>query len=321
MATFQKILVGIDLTSCQQLSIEALPAMARDVFRCAVWLAQKSGARLTLLSALNLMPEPFELLAETDQLALTETVQTKTNQVLTELVRQANASGVPADSVFTAGKGWLEIIHQVLRGGHDLVLVGTRNFTGVRRMLLGNTALKLFRHCPCPVWVTRPDLCDRPLNLLVTSDLKPVSDTVLRLGVSIGQMLNAKIHVLHVIEYPLYNLAITCLPDEAGSDYERSMRARAEHLIQQQIDQAGFQRLERDVLVHFVDRSPSDQTGEAILQFVAENAIDLLILGSMGRGGAARITIGNTAERLLPEVKCSVLAVKPPDFVCPVQLP
>jgi hypothetical protein len=28
--------------------------------------------------------------------------------------------------------------------------------------------------------------------------------------------------------------------------------------------------------------------------------------------------IGNTAERLLPEVRCSVLAVKPPDFICPI---
>ena len=34
----------------------------------------------------------------------------------------------------------------------------------------------------------------------------------------------------------------------------------------------------------------------------------------------AYIAMGHTAERLLPEVHCSVLAVKPPDFRSPVTL-
>jgi universal stress protein E len=37
------------------------------------------------------------------------------------------------------------------------------------------------------------------------------------------------------------------------------------------------------------------------------------------KGGIRGIMIGDTAERLLREVGCSVLAVKPPDFVCPVE--
>jgi hypothetical protein len=41
------------------------------------------------------------------------------------------------------------------------------------------------------------------------------------------------------------------------------------------------------------------------------------LVGTIGRGG---IMIGNPAERLLPEVHRSVLAVKPPEFQCPVQL-
>jgi len=40
----------------------------------------------------------------------------------------------------------------------------------------------------------------------------------------------------------------------------------------------------------------------------------------VGRAGAPGITIGNTAERLLPEVTCSVLAVKPPGFHCSIGL-
>jgi universal stress protein E len=43
-------------------------------------------------------------------------------------------------------------------------------------------------------------------------------------------------------------------------------------------------------------------------------------MGTIGRGGMQGIMIGNTAERLLPEIQCSLLAVKPPDFVCPIKL-
>jgi universal stress protein E len=320
MAPFRNILVGIDLTWCDRLAVEALPAVVQDVFRRAVWLGQKTGGRLTFLSALNLTSEVFNTLAEEHRLALSGTIEQNAQAVLAELVHRANAAGVPASRVFVHGTGWRELIRQVLRGKHDLVLVGTRNFTGLRRALLGNTALKLFRRCPCPVWVSRPEPYDRPLNVLVASDLQPVSQTALRLTVSLAQSADAALHVLHVIEYPLYHLAITFLPDHVGPDSERAACAHARQVLDEQLERSGARTLARPVQVHILDRA-GDRADEAILQFIAEHRIDLLVLGSIARGGVPGIAIGNTAERLLPDVSCSVLAVKPPDFVCPVQLP
>jgi universal stress protein E len=320
MACFRNILVGIDLTWCDRLAFEALPAIVQDVFRRAVWLAQKTGGKLTFLSAVNLTAEVFNMLAEKHRLTLGETIEKNAGQVLAELVHRANADGVPATGVFVYGKGWLELIRQALRGNHDLVLVGTRNLTGLRRALLGNTALKLFRRCPCPVWVSRPEPYDRPLNVLVASDLHPVSETALRLAVSLGQVADAVIHVLHIIEYPLYHLVATFLPDEVGPDTERRACARARQELDGQLERSGARALARPVQVHLVDRA-GDRADEAVLQFIEDHHIDLLVLGSIGRGGVPGITVGNTAERLLPEVSCSVLAVKPPDFVSPVQLP
>lgn len=319
MVCFQNILVGIDLNSCAQLTIEALPAVTRNLFQRSLWLAQKTGARLTLLSAMNLIAEELDMLAEEHRLTLRRTIETNAAQVLADLVCLAEESGVQVDSVFVHGKGWREIIRQVLRGGHDLVLIGTRNSSGVRRMLLGNTALKLFRRCPCPVWVMRPELDDKPPNILVVSDLKPVSEIALRLGSCLGHALGAAVHLLHVIEYPLYHLAIAELPDEVGPEYERQRRVHAEQVIREHLQRSDTASLAPPVQVHIID-SPEDRADEAILGFLDKHAIDLLVIGSIGRGGAAGILIGNTAERLLPEVPCSLLAVKPPGFVCPVSL-
>ena len=47
---------------------------------------------------------------------------------------------------------------------------------------------------------------------------------------------------------------------------------------------------------------------------------DLVVMGTVGRTGIAGLFIGNTAEMVLEQVQCSVLAVKPPGFVSPVQV-
>jgi universal stress protein E len=44
----------------------------------------------------------------------------------------------------------------------------------------------------------------------------------------------------------------------------------------------------------------------------------MLALGTMGRGGLPGILVGNTAEQMLHEAPCSLLAVKPDNFQAPV---
>ena len=47
---------------------------------------------------------------------------------------------------------------------------------------------------------------------------------------------------------------------------------------------------------------------------------DLVVMGTVARTGIAGLFIGNTAEAILEQIECSVLAVKPDGFVTPVSL-
>ena len=47
---------------------------------------------------------------------------------------------------------------------------------------------------------------------------------------------------------------------------------------------------------------------------------DLVVMGTVARTGVPGLIMGNTAETILNHLDCSVLAIKPPDFVTPVQL-
>jgi universal stress protein E len=42
-------------------------------------------------------------------------------------------------------------------------------------------------------------------------------------------------------------------------------------------------------------------------------------MGTVGRAGIAGLLIGNTAEKILHQVECSVMTVKPDGFVSPVK--
>lgn len=60
---------------------------------------------------------------------------------------------------------------------------------------------------------------------------------------------------------------------------------------------------------------------DSVIPHIAETEqVDLLVLGTICRTGIPGFFIGNTAEKILDEVDCSVLTVKPESFVSPVKL-
>jgi nucleotide-binding universal stress UspA family protein len=75
----------------------------------------------------------------------------------------------------------------------------------------------------------------------------------------------------------------------------------------------------KGVIVHrYLPRN--DDAAKAIVKLVKRKEIDLLVMGTVCRTGVAGFFIGNTAEKVLGEVNCSVLTVKPEGFVTPVTL-
>jgi nucleotide-binding universal stress UspA family protein len=73
---------------------------------------------------------------------------------------------------------------------------------------------------------------------------------------------------------------------------------------------------ERHVEATLLQGQPED----VIPEFVVAHGVDLVVMGTVARRGFAGLLIGNTAERVLRKLPCSVLAVKPDGFVSPVHL-
>ncbi len=308
MKRFKKILVGVDLSWGDRLVSDELSPPSAEAVRQATWLAKLNSASIDFLFSLELSTKAQEALSE--NAADGSTFLKQAEDRLAELAAQARAEGVSAESHVLIGKSWLELIRQVLRAGHDLVVVGTRHLSALQGFLLGSTGIKLLRKCPCPVWVTKPRATERVASILVAHDLRPVGDLAMELGCSMAKLQNAKLHVAHAAEYPEFDYMF---PARISAERKQSYRQKAEAHIQAQLAAAA---LPQRAQVHFV----TDPPDVAILNCIEQQKIDLVVMGTVGRAGIAGFITGNTAERLLPRISCSLLAVKPSGFKSPIAL-
>ncbi|MGB5844849.1 MAG: universal stress protein, partial [Anaerolineales bacterium] len=62
------------------------------------------------------------------------------------------------------------------------------------------------------------------------------------------------------------------------------------------------------------------EAGNLIPALAAAKEIEIIVMGTVSRTGIAGLLIGNTAEKVLRQVDCSVLTVKPEGFITPVKL-
>jgi universal stress protein E len=309
MSVFKSILVGIDLLQTSKPDSSRFSLPVEEAIKHALWLAEKACASVTFFAAL---PEGTLHPPKADESC---SASQRHRQALDQLVESAKQRGLAANAKLVSGEAWVEILREVEHARHDVVIVGTRNVGGLRRFLFGSTAMRLLHHCPCPVWVTRPELKPVPHNILVTSDFSPVSDIAVKLGLAIGELSGANVHVLNAVDYLLdrrYSVGLLHTNREA---YHAHIKAEAHQRLTDQLTNLAGGQPKATVELHIVEGESVADT--AILEFIEHHQIDLLLMGTVAGEGFLGLTVDNTAERLVTHIPCSMLVVKPDDFESP----
>jgi universal stress protein E len=315
MQRFQNILVGVDLSSGDRFAADELSESTQEAIYQALQLASALQAKLTFFTAVDICQQTEELL-EADSAHIWRNVDDEVEVVLEHIKRRADEKGIESEIRFTHGAGWEQIIRKVVRDGHDLVIIGTRAHTAIGRTLFGTTATKLLRYAPCPVWVTKPGLRhEESLDVLVADDLGDVGYRCLQLAISGGQYFATRTYVLHVIEEESGGWFHSRVDQEKLSEYRAQKKAEVERKLEDRLSSLDYRTLQFGVQV-FVEFGAPDQH---ILKMIEEHGIDVVIMGTKARTGISGMFVGNTAERLLPHIPCSLLAVKPDDFVCQIK--
>jgi len=116
--------------------------------------------------------------------------------------------------------------------------------------------------------------------------------------------------LLAASEFPEFDYMF---PARISAERKQAYRDEAEKHIETQLAGAD---LSLPAKMHFVVEPPDF----AIMNCIEQQDIDLLVMGTVGRAGVSGFITGNTVERLLPRIPCSLIAVKPPGFKSPVSL-
>lgn len=304
MKTLREILVGVDLTP----GGESITAGSRRAALQAQWLAERNGGRLTLLHSTHLDPHEHGGRPPHGR-------EAPGARELEQLAADYTSAGTPCELVLADEPPWIALIRRVLRGRADVVVVARRNEAGGRERRLGSVSVKLIRKCPAPVWVVKPDHELVHRAILVATDLTPVGDLATEYGAYLARAHGAGLRVVHAWQVPFeLQMEASRLGAEETGRRKRAIAESALRHVRDVLEASGLATGQEELHVR------CDAPSHAILDEVRVLDPDLLVMGSISRGGIAGLLVGNTAEKLLSRVECSLLTVKPEDFVCPLEL-
>ena len=233
------------------------------------------------------------------------------------------------------GTPFLEIIREVLRTGYDLVIKSPETQDWLDQ-LFGSNDMHLLRKCPCPVWLIKPGIPKTYRRILAAVDVhdayppaelesrRALNRQVLKMAGSLALSDFAELHIVHTwraIGESAMRGAFMSKPEEQIIAYVEQVRrhhtASLDALMREINNDLGQDAM--DYLkpqTHLV----KGWARKEIPALAKRIEADLVVMGTVARTGVPGFVMGNTAETILNQIDCSVLAIKPPGFVTPVTL-
>lgn len=245
--------------------------------------------------------------------------------VATVVERIKNKGVEKVSSEIRWGKEFLETTREVIRGKHDLVMVTARDMKKISKQLFECPSRELFLVCPCSLWIAKlRKFGIRSKRILAalpgegTGHVDLVCDglsaKILDYAAAIAALEGAELHVVHALpKYGVKGMKKGSKVRPDLSDFIDDLRAKLRESCSGLLTSYGLD-LEPNQ-VHLLVGNPVN----VLPEFVNELGVDLLAMGTAARSGLAGFVYGNTAEKVLQEVNCSILAVKPDSFVSPVE--
>ncbi|HEY2827069.1 MAG TPA: universal stress protein [Pirellulales bacterium] len=146
-------------------------------------------------------------------------------------------------------------------------------------------------------------------NICVPVDFSDTSGAALNYGKALAEAFGAKLHLLHVL--------VNWIPDgdfpvspQVYVELEKSARKQLEsQLTKQELEKYRAQLELISGTSEFVE----------IVRYARDKNIDLLVMGTHGRGPIAHMLMGSVTEKVVRKAPCPVLTVRHPEheFVMP----
>jgi universal stress protein A len=150
-------------------------------------------------------------------------------------------------------------------------------------------------------------------RVLVPTDFSECSAVALRYGLALAERFDAHVHLLHAVQNPFDQPWAAEVYAVSQADFESTARDESDRRLAALLARSGRQPDQMTCLTTI--GSPF----LAIVGYAKDELIDLIVMGTHGRGPVAHLLIGSVAENVVRQAPCPVLTVRQPehDFVAP----
>ncbi|MEY5061630.1 MAG: hypothetical protein RIS45_1551 [Planctomycetota bacterium] len=282
-----RIVVAIDFSQPSMRALDWAEALAE-------------GRPSSIVAVHAIEPTPLAHMAEAAD-ALIVRAEERVSRVCVSIARK----GIPIEPYCAVGRPWSVVNDAVRQRGADLVILGNRGLSPIKRTLLGSNADRILRAVSAPALVVHASDAPRGhIRVLVATDFSQDSeDTIAAFRrIFVRSSVRLDVRVLHATVPPEVIESVD-VPLVERFDWE-SLEVQAQQMVHGTA--AVFRADGIDTTEHVVRGGAS----RAILAEGRGWRADLLVLGRRGSSGFERFILGSTAERVMHSAPCAVFTAQ-----------
>jgi nucleotide-binding universal stress UspA family protein len=144
-------------------------------------------------------------------------------------------------------------------------------------------------------------------TILIATDGSKCSQNAVLQGMEIAKLLGAKVYALYVFDKNAYIPPTLEAPIYLGSEWdfmEETLRQEGDNAIKYANEVARNKGIDFEGV--FIEGNPAN----AILEFAEQNKVNMIVMGTFGKGGLERFLLGSVTDKVVRHSKSSVLVVK-----------
>jgi hypothetical protein len=249
----------------------------------AINFAQACQTALTVLRVLEYNPE-----FETEGLRYADDIEKKAAGHFDYIRAAAAEQNVECDIVVRRStQAYETIIDEARKTRADIIIMGRRGHTGLKKLLLGSQTAKTIAYAPCKVLVVPKDTEIKGENIMLATDGSKFSDAAQAEAIMMAKRCPFVRNFLAV--------SVAASQDKV---------AEAERNLEKVRENAEKEGVRVDTLALI------GEPYKAIVNASLETARDIVIMGTHGRTGLERLLMGSVAERVVALAMCSILVTK-----------
>jgi universal stress protein E len=312
METYQNILVVIDPTTNEQKALNRAIDLASKI-------NHNSGSQTKVSAFLSIFDFSYEMttiLSSEERDVMRQSMIKDKKLWLENLISELNTDVEINCQVVWHNRPFESIIERVIKQGYDLVIKGTHQHDKFKSVVFTPTDWHILRKCPCPVLLIKDHEWPSNGNIIAAVNVGSDEAEHHSLNVKIteeakrlAQLIQANVHLVNSFPGTPVNIAIE-IPEFNSTEYNETMLKHHEQSMIAHANQFDISV----VNTHVKEGLPET----VIAQVAAELDAELVILGTIGRTGISAALIGNTAEHVIDQLNCDVLALKPDGYISPL---